>query len=216
MSETELSRIAGLCPQKPGSSFSYPSLEAQDFYHRILQVILFGLQDSLPITFVNIAFFFHMFLSKANLECTLGGTTISQQRHSSKPRDFCFIIKVSEKITASFRKKLPTDSSSVKRGLLFIPAQSSQAPKLFTWNTWALTSVPGTMGSFCLQDGQWGGTKKDWSIFAVLYAWPGWDGIVHVPRGRGMDGARMGQNVPHTHTPWRSRDYLLQQIRCKP
>lgn len=216
MSETELSRTAGLCPQKPGGSFSHSSLEAPDFYHRILQVILFGLQDSLPITFVNIAFFFHVFLSKANLECALGGTAISQQRHSSKPRDFWFIIKVSEKITESFRRKLPTDSSSAKRGLLFIPAQSSQAPKLFTRNTWALTSVPGTMGSFCLQGGHWGGTKKDWSRFAVLYAWPGWDGITHMPSGKEMDGARTGQNREYTHTPWRSLDYLLQQICCKP
>lgn len=160
-------------------------------------------------------FLSHVPLQGKSGTCVLRGTTISQQRHCSKPRDFCFIIEVSEKIIQSFRKKLSTDSSSVKWVLLFSPTQSSQPSKLFKWSTWALTSVPGTMGSSCLQDGYLGGTKKDCSRFALLYAWPVWDGIMHVPSGRRVDGACTWQNGEYKHTP-RSLDYLWQQIYCKP
>lgn len=69
MPETELFRIVGFCPQMHGSSPFYPNLETQDFHQGPCQDIFFGLLNSLLITFINIAFFFHMFLSKVNLEC---------------------------------------------------------------------------------------------------------------------------------------------------
>lgn len=89
MPETELSRTAGLCPQKPCSSALCPSLEAQDFHQGILQDVFFGLLNSLLITFVNIAFFFHMSLSKANLERVSSG---AQQSHN---RDIVQSLEIS-------------------------------------------------------------------------------------------------------------------------
>lgn len=132
MTETELSKTAGLCSQKPGSSPTCPSLEAQNFHHGILQDVFFGVLNTLLIKFVNTVFLLHIPLQGKSGTCALGVTIIFQQRRCSKPRDFCFTSKVSEKIIQSSEKKLSTDNFSVNGVLLFIHPQSTQAPKLLT------------------------------------------------------------------------------------
>jgi len=168
--ETQLSRTAGLRSQQPGNSPSCPSLEEQDFHQGILQEVFFGLVKSFLITFVNIALFFHMFFSQGK-----SGTCVPLGAQWSPKKDIVQSLEISvsqlkcqRKQLRASQKKLSTDSSSVKQVLLFIPTQSSQAPKLFTPNTWAPTSVPGTVVSSCLWDGHWGGTNKAWSRFAIF------------------------------------------------